>query len=82
MQDFRKLDVWAVAPALPLSPYQTTKSFPDFEKFGLGNQLRRAASTIAINIAESCGAGQAHAFLARQIFAVVAAEARWPSSAG
>ncbi len=57
MQDFRKLDVWAVAHAVALTAYATTKSFPDFEKFGLGSQLRRAASSIAINIAESCGVG-------------------------
>ena len=32
--------------------YNTTKDFPDSEKFGITNQLRRAAVSIPTNIAE------------------------------
>ena len=32
--------------------YQTTRTFPDFEKFGLSSQFQRAAVSIAANIAE------------------------------
>ena len=32
--------------------YNITREFPDFERFGLANQLRRAAVSISSNIAE------------------------------
>jgi four helix bundle protein len=34
------------------STYRVTKSFPDTERYGLVNQLRRAAVSVASNIAE------------------------------
>jgi four helix bundle protein len=47
---FRDLVVWQRAHQLVLSVYQL--SFPKHELFGLTNQLRRAAVSIAANIAE------------------------------
>ena len=35
--------------------YKETSKFPDSEKFGLTNQLRRASSSIPSNIAEGSG---------------------------
>ena len=55
MQDFRELRVWQRAHALTLSVYRATASFPKDERFGLTIQLRRAASSIAANLAEGCG---------------------------
>lgn len=55
MKDFRDLRVWQRAHALTLSVYRVTATFPRDERFGLTSQLRRAASSVAANIAEGCG---------------------------
>lgn len=54
---YRDLAVWQNAFALGLSVYRITASFPDAERFALTNQLRRAAVSIASNIAEGYGRG-------------------------
>lgn len=52
---FEKLDVWRLARVLTKSIYKLTKDFPDEEEFGLVSQLRRAATSIGINLAEGSG---------------------------
>lgn len=47
-----KLIVWKEAYNLCLSIYRTTSTFPSYERFGLTNQMRRAASSVPFNIAE------------------------------
>ena len=44
MADYRKLLVWQQAHALTLKVYQTSKSFPKDELFGLTSQLRQSAA--------------------------------------
>ncbi|MGY6562482.1 MAG: four helix bundle protein [Luteibaculaceae bacterium] len=55
MREFKKFDVWQNSRELVKKVYLTTNNFPDTEKFGLTNQLRRAAVSIAANIAEGSG---------------------------
>jgi len=55
MRDFRELKVWQKAHALTLDVYRATKSFPREELYGLTSQIRRAAVSIAANIAEGAG---------------------------
>ena len=52
---FRELAVWQRAVELTLAIYKLTATFPDAERFGLTNQLRRAAVSVASNIAEGYG---------------------------
>ena len=52
MFNFEKLEVWNEAIAFADSIYTLTKAFPDDERFGLTNQMRRAAVSISSNIAE------------------------------
>jgi four helix bundle protein len=52
MQDFRDLKVWNHAATLAV--YRATEVFPPTERYGLTSQMRRAASSIAANIAEGC----------------------------
>ena len=49
---FEKLECWQQARILAVWTYQNTKNFPAEEKFGLVSQMRRAAISIASNIAE------------------------------
>lgn len=49
---FEKLDVWQEARKLTTDIYKLTEKFPEKEKFGLINQIRRSVVSIAANIAE------------------------------
>ena len=49
---FKDLKTWQHAQELAVDIYKITSLFPDEEKFGLSNQLRRAAVSIGSNIAE------------------------------
>jgi four helix bundle protein len=55
MQDYHKLQVWQKSHQFTLRAYQRTGSFPKSEVFGLTGQMRRAATSIELNIAEGCG---------------------------
>ncbi len=52
---YRDLIAWKRAVEFVTEVYRTTKSFPDDERFGLIAQLRRAAVSVASNIAEGQG---------------------------
>ena len=54
-ESFRNLEVWKRSIELTLAVYKLTSSFPDSERFGLTNQLRRASVSVASNIAEGYG---------------------------
>jgi four helix bundle protein len=49
---FEKLVVWQKAMTLAELVYRVTQTFPDEERFGLTNQLRRAAVSVPSNLAE------------------------------
>ena len=55
MGNFRTLTVWQRAHELTLAMYRATARFPETERLGLVSQMRRAAVSIAANIAESRG---------------------------
>ena len=54
-ESFKDLVVWQRAVQLSLAVYKLTSAFPDSERFGLTNQLRRASVSVASNIAEGYG---------------------------
>ncbi len=53
--DHKELDVWRKSMDLVEEFYRITKEFPDHEKYGLTNQIRRSAVSIPSNIAEGSG---------------------------
>ena len=52
IETFEDLVVWKRAHALVLEIYRITRDYPKDEKFSLVSQMRRAAVSIAANIAE------------------------------
>ncbi len=55
MKNFKTLKVWQKSHELTLQIYKATAGFPKEEIYALTSQLRRAASSVAANIAEGCG---------------------------
>ena len=52
MKTHKDLDVWKQAVDLSVACYDVTRGFPREEQFGLTVQMRRAATSVACNIAE------------------------------
>ena len=61
---FEKLKIWQLSLDYIDQIYMVVSKLPDSEKFNLSSQLRRAATSIALNIAEG-STGQTNAEQAR-----------------
>ncbi len=57
MHRFAKLDVYQKALKFTKKVYVFSTSLPKSEQFGLMSQLRRATTSIVLNIAEGAGSG-------------------------
>jgi len=62
MHKYRELKVWQRALAFTLAIYRESKRWPSEERFGLISQIRRAACSIPMNIAEGAGNDSAKEF--------------------
>ena len=52
---YKNLEVYQRSYKLALELHQCTQTFPAYEKYELGSQIRKAAVSIALNIAEGYG---------------------------
>jgi four helix bundle protein len=55
IESYKDLVVWQKAITLVFEAYRISRSFPGDERFGLTSQMRRAAVSVACNIAEGHG---------------------------
>ncbi len=55
VRNHQQLRVWKMSMELALDIYHVTGHMPPNERFGLTSQIRRAAASIAANIAEGAG---------------------------
>lgn len=62
IRTFRDLIAWQRGKALTRIVYQHTQAMPASEQFGLTSQMRRAACSIPLNIAEGYGLGSTEQF--------------------
>lgn len=60
---FENLEIWKFSIVFTSKIYQITRNFPSQELFSLVDQLRRAASSIAANIAEGSGSSTTKDFV-------------------
>jgi four helix bundle protein len=55
MQDFRKLEIYKRSIDFCARIYKFSSLLPETEKYGLISQIRRAASSMSLNISEGAG---------------------------
>ncbi|MEK7673780.1 MAG: four helix bundle protein [Patescibacteria group bacterium] len=78
MYYFEKLLVWQESVVLIKLIYKFSNKLPKEEKFGLIDQIKRAVTSISLNIAEGSGSGSKKSFSAyldnakRSLYEVVA----------
>ena len=63
MHNYLELKIWQRSRELVKSIYQLTESFPGSQKYGLTNQMQRAAISIPSNIAEGAGRNSSKDFM-------------------
>lgn len=57
MKDFKQLKIWQMGIKIVVDSYRLVEGFPQSERFGLTDQITRAAVSIPSNIAEGSSRG-------------------------
>ena len=62
-RNFKKLEIWNLGYDLTLDFYKITDKFPEHEWNNMISQIRRAATSVPLNIAEGCSRHTKNSFL-------------------
>jgi len=63
IRNYKDLEVWKRSVAFATETYRLTAGFPATERYGLCSQIRRAAISVAANIAEGWGRGSTREYV-------------------
>lgn len=63
MYKFEKLTVWKESLVLSKDAYRISRNLPAYEQYSLSDQLRRAAVSVLLNIAEGSGSESDREFI-------------------
>jgi four helix bundle protein len=63
VKNYKELEVWQKSKNLAIAAYKVTEALPRIEQFGLTAQIRRAAASVAANIAEGWGRGSTREYI-------------------
>lgn len=55
IKSFEDLEIWQLSIKLAKDVYKLTESFPQTEKYGMSDQIKRAVVSVSTNIAEGFG---------------------------
>lgn len=55
MQDYHQLDVWQRAMDYAVDIYRLSAQLPEAERYNLAMQMRKAATSVPLNVAEGAG---------------------------
>ena len=55
MQDYHDLEIWQRGMSYAVDVYRFTAHLPDAERYNLARQLRKAVTSVPLNIAEGSG---------------------------
>lgn len=55
LRSYRELDVWQRAMELCVASHRVADALPAVQRYGLGSQIRRSATSVPANIAEGYG---------------------------
>ena len=62
-RNYKELEIWKLSYNLALKFYKITNKFPEHELTNLTSQIRRASSSVPLNIAEGCSRRTKNSFL-------------------
>ncbi|MFH0978873.1 MAG: four helix bundle protein [Candidatus Woesearchaeota archaeon] len=62
-RDFKKLEIWTQAYNLVMDIYPLLESYPEYEHRNIVDQIRRAVTSLPMNIAEGAGSHSNKVFL-------------------
>ena len=63
VKNYKELEGWQKSVDLAVQSCKLTRSFPPEERFGLGAQIRGAATSVPANIAEGWGRGSTKEYI-------------------
>jgi len=62
-RNYKELEIWKLSYNLALKFYKITEKFPEHENNNLISQIRRASTSVPLNIAEGCSRRTKQSFL-------------------